>query len=57
MMEAPSFLGDLSLYPEGIYGTTEEIERFAEASIEVVLLLEDEHERTETENEMDKMKQ
>ena len=57
MMEAPGFLGDLSLYPDGIYGSTEEIERFAEASMEATLLLSDEHERTKIENEMDKMEQ
>ena len=56
-MEAPGFLGDLSLYPDGIYGSTEEIERFAEASMEATLLLSDEHERTKIENEMDKMEQ
>ena len=31
--EAPGFLGNLSKYPDGIYGTTNEIEEFARASM------------------------
>ena len=31
--EAPGFLGNLSQYPDGIYGTTRQIDEFAHASM------------------------